>query len=195
MSRFSGVGQMQQNGPSNNVRAAINELGGGSIFTRDFAYAYTFQFRAVPQNGSQARTKSIDLGTGFLVTEIAASARFAPTNTPTGLAPTSKLLRNLTTIPTGTLPLVLADIGMVGVRVTQTDRPWYDGIVPLDQVSGDTANPYILSAPIWIAQKTDVSVEVFNRLPALTGAATPAIDIDYTLIGLKMVINQTVGRA
>lgn len=178
MDYLQGLGQAA----SGLAQTVIAELGGGNVLTNSFFYQYVFDFDAIAQGGSQTVSKSIDRGSGFIVTEIGLSANYNAINTPTGLAERAKLLRQVTTLP-GT-PAILADVSYVRISVTQTDRQWYESPIRADLGSGDVAAPLILPAPIWISERTTINVTIFNDLPALTGAATPAIDAQYVLGGI-----------
>lgn len=174
-----GLGQGQ---PGSLAAQAIQELGGGDVLTTSFAYDYVFDFTNIAQGGSQTDTNSIDRGSSFLVTEIKLSANYNIANTPTGLAQRAKILRQVTTLP-GT-PAILADVSYLRIQVTQTDRVWYQSPIRADLGSGDVAAPLILPTPILISEKTTVNVTLFNDLPPLTGAPTPAIDAQYVLGGV-----------
>lgn len=169
-----------------NAAMAVNELGGGVVLTNDFSFAYPFVFTGIQQGQTLQDSNTIDQGSDFLVREIACTARFNSSTTPTGLTANAKLIRQPQIAGYAAGELIQADIGMLSVQVSQTNRPWYYDFIPLDQVSGDAANPYVLPTPIWISNKTTVNVSIRNNVPALTGQATPQIDVVYTLIGTYM---------
>lgn len=160
----------------------IRDLGGGQVLTEAYYFQYQYIFTNIPFGQSQTRTNSVEVGSYFLCTELALSARFNAATTPTGLAARAKLLRNVTTLP-GT-PAILADIGYVKVNLTQSNRPWFQAPLWADICTGDPSAPMLLPKPIVVSGNTQINATLTNDLPALTGAATPAIDAMMTLGGI-----------
>lgn len=161
-------------------------LGGGNVLTNDFSFAYPFDFPLIPNGSEVAVQQTIDEGSDFVVREQASSFRLHESTTPTGLVVGSKLIRTPQMAGYAAGELLQADIGMLSVLITATNRPWMADFLPMDQISGDAAYPYVNHTEIWVSNKTTITVKVRNNLPAIGDAAAPAVRGTFTLLGTYM---------
>jgi len=177
---------MMQDNPM--LRDALTNLGGsvGSSLTDNWAFCYVTDFLNVPFGGTQQSTLRVEAGVDFLVQAIMARFNFNANTTPTGYPPRAPIMREIRDALVTATPENYATLDHVLVQITTIDRQWFSGAARASLVTSDPASLMFLPTPVLIAGNDSIITQITNNLPALTGAATPAIDGEVVYMGIRM---------
>jgi hypothetical protein len=172
------------------TQQAVNNLGGttGGSMTKDYFFAYGLLLSAVAAaaQGVQGQLQ-IDAGVNFLCRQVACTAKLTQNaaNTPTGTAQGAKILRWGEATPAANSALLGIGLHHFTVTFSSPNRPWSNIPIPLDLLTGDTNQPFWLPTAVFCAGNETISASVNSFAPALTGVATPTVDIFFAFLGTK----------
>ena len=153
---------------------------------QNWFFAYRAQFTAVAANGgTQTRSIRVDGSVGFLVDQFQGSFRVS-TQTGGGSLVGTPFVREQREMGDGEHDFA-GFMDLIDVRMTQTDRPWFDDPLPASLILGDAVNPYYVPFKPYVPPNETIDIEVINN-------NTIPFSGVIALVGFKLRVARTAGR-